>query len=257
MTDGYWTSPDYTGYTDANASIGLLLAEDDALKAYLTGMTVPTRTGFQDVGVWFRFPDGARRQQYPYLTIDFLGISPSFERWTSLYKVDGDEAKFYNDDGTFDKAGLYTPSVSPTTVDITANQGIKAEPYLMYRLLYQVTTHTRSALDDRILTSRFMTDVFPPRPFWLPVDADHTYRRAELVNMTPNDTLETTDSGEKRIFRKAFTVSMDAELLQSQITAIEKARNLYVDVYQSSDPSILNDPNADLDSMVVDLTPQN
>lgn len=236
---GYWADPEFKATVDTSDPLdkkGLLLAEDDALKWYLSGLSVPTNKGPLEVGTWFRFPEGERRTEYPFITIDFLGINPSYERWTSVYRVDPDDAQFTTNDGTLDHTGLYTPSVSPTLgLELTDNQGVSVDPYLMYRLLYQVTVHSRSALHDRILTSRFITDVFPPRPFWIPVDADHTWRRAELLEMTPNDTLETTESGSKRIFRKAFTIVMDAELLQSQATAVEKARTLHVDFYKSSD----------------------
>jgi hypothetical protein len=239
---GYWETPDYTGdasVVDPANKTGLLLAEDDALKWYVSGLKVPVHGSSGDTveaQTWFRFPEGERREQYPFITIDWLGITPSYERWTSLYKVDETDAYFTKNDGSLDYQGMYVPSVSPTiNVSKTSTQGYSLEPYLMYRLLYQITVHSRSAQHDRILTSRMLTDVFPPRPFWIPVDADHTWRRAELVEMAPNDTLETTESGSKRIFRKAFTVSMDAELQQSRIEAIEKARMLHTDFYPSSD----------------------
>jgi hypothetical protein len=257
---GYWTTPDYVGdasVTDPANKTGLLLAEDDALKWYVSGLKVPTAGSSGDTveaKTWFRFPEGERREEFPFITIDWLGITPSYERWTSIYKVDPDDAYFTNNDGTLNHRGMYIPSVSPTIPAVGANQGTSIDPFLMYRLLYQVTVHSRSAQHDRILTSRMLTDVFPPRPFWIPVDADHTWRRAELVEMSPNDTLETTESGSKRLFRKAFTISMDAELQQSRMETVEKARTLHVDFYKSSDIEQPTEPVEHLSTSIHSLS---
>lgn len=228
-----WDS--FDGFIDGPNAQGLLLAEDAAMKNYLLGLTVPDRTGTSDVGVWFRYPEGERRENYPFITIDFLGLHPSFDRWTSLYNVDPvAEVEFYDvATDVLDHKGLYTPSVSPTlSAQPDSTHGVKVDPFLMHQILYQVTVHSRSAMHDRILLSRFMTDVFPPRPFWIGVDADATWRRCELVDMTPMDTMETTESGSKRIFRKAFTVSMDAEILQSRIEQVYKALVVHLDIYR-------------------------
>ena len=243
---------DFIADLDGPAASGLLLAEDAAIKSYVQGLSVPQLNGDDvDVNVWFRFPEGERRLSYPFITIDFLSLHPSYDRWTSLYTVDPlAEVEFFDvDTDQVDHLGLYTPSVSPTlSVEADETHGIEIEPYLMHQILYQVTVHSRSAMHDRILMSRMLTDVFGPRPFWIGVDADHTWRRCELVDMTPMDTMETTESGTKRIFRKAYTVSMDCELLQSKIALALTAQAVHIDVYQG-----LTGPHEDPDHLSTDV----
>jgi hypothetical protein len=221
------------GEIDHQLHTGLILAEDDALKTYLTGISVPDRAGMLPVDVWFRFPEGERRIKYPFITIDFLAITPSYDRWSSVHKVYADDASFEDPvTGQEIRKGMYIPSTSPELPELSSD-GVNhdLEQYLMYVLTYQITVYTRSAIHDRYLMSRFMTDILPPRPFWIGVDADHTWRRCELVGMQPADSTETTESGNKRIFRKIYTITMDAELPQSRVTEIENVRRVHVDLY--------------------------
>lgn len=208
------------GEVDLSAHTGLLLAEDAALKEYLTGLTVPGKGGMTDVDVFFRYPEGERRIKYPFITIDFLSIIPSFDRWTSYHTVNTEN--------------LYVPSTAPSLPEATEGTGVVVDPYLMYVLTYQVAVHARSALHDRFLMSRFMTDVFAPRPFFIGVDADNTYRRCELVGMQPADYTETSESGNKRVFRKVYTITMDAEIPQSRVREVEKVLRVHIDTYQNS-----------------------
>ena len=87
-------------------------------------------------------------------------------------------------------------------------------------------------LEDRYLLAKFATDVFPPNPGWLSVPTDGTWRRMERVGFTQTDTQETT---EKRspIFRKVWTITVEAEVPYSSITEIARARMLHVDLYDN------------------------
>ena len=189
---------------------GFILAEDEALKNYLSGITVPKSaqsTETVEVKTWFRFPEGERQLSYPFITLDLLSVEPAYDLFTSVYQQDLN--------------GLYQPSVSPTlpepdpSTDIGGLASYSIPNYLPFRLVYQVMVHCRSSLHDRYLLSLFMTDVIQPRPFWLGVDADNTWRRIERVGFAQADMPETTESGTKRIFRKVHTLSMLAEIPQS------------------------------------------
>ena len=69
--------------------------------------------------------------------------------------------------------------------------------------MFQVTHYARSNLHDRYLTSIFMTDILPVRPFFIKVPADDVWqRRVEHLGMASGNAVETTESGTKRIFRK-------------------------------------------------------
>lgn len=237
MTIPNWDYDLAVGAIDIAAHTGLIMAEDAAIKNYLTGITVPDKNGMVSVDVWFRHPEGERRIKYPYITIDFLAINPSYDRWTSYYHVPEDYAEFRDPEtGLLDYTGMYIPSVSPELPekeDETARYRI--DPYLMYTIMYQVVVHTRSALHDRYLLSRFMTDIFPPRPFFIGVDADMTWRRCELLAMEQGDMTESTESGNKRIFRKIYTLAMDAEIPQSRLVEIPRIQRVHTDVYADTE----------------------
>lgn len=224
------------GDVDLANHTGLLLAEDDALKTYLSGLTVPDGNGGStEVGVWFRFPEGERRKQFPFITIDWLGIQADTSRWTSIYDVYEDDCRYLDPETGLETGnrGMYIPSTSPTLPELSdpENMGYDIQPYLMHTLTYQVSVYSRSIFHDRFLTSRFMTDVFPPAPFFLPVDADMTYRRCQLAGMQQADTTETAESGNKRVFRKVYTLLIDAEIPYSKIVEIGKVTRIHADLY--------------------------
>jgi len=191
---------------DIQTHQGFLLSEDEALKSYLSGITVPGRDpgNTTDVGVWFRWPEGERQIKYPFLTIDLLQAEPAFE----LFHSDHVETR------------PYRPSVAPQLPEPPggwATQNWNIRNYLPFKLMYQVAVHARSALHDRYLQSIFRTDVFPVRPFWIWNGMDETWRRTEFVQAAASDLSETTESGTKRIFRKVYTIQMLAEVPQDRI----------------------------------------
>jgi len=193
---------------DLLAHTGFMLAEEEALKSYLTGITVPdVHTGDPtEVGVWFRWPTAERQIKYPFITIDAIAAEPEY----SLFHSDHWQAV----------EGLYRPSVSPTMPEPPGGwhtQNWRVRNFLPFKLVYQVSVFARSNLHDRYLRSIFITDVIPPRPFWIGVDADNTWRRTEMVGYATQDQAETSESGTKRIFRKVYTISMLAEVPQEKI----------------------------------------
>ena len=190
---------------------GFILAEEEALKDHLTGITVPAVPAKAPpdprvkVGVWFRFPEGERQIKYPFITIDLLSAEPAFELFHSDYWEDTTD--------------LYRPSVSPHLPPPPFGHARWAvKNFLPFRLTFQVSHFARSNLHDRYLTSIFMTDVFPVRPFFIVSAADNVYRRTELLGMNASNVPETTESGTKRIFRKFYTVSMLTEIPQTRFT---------------------------------------
>lgn len=229
-----WNYDLTVGAPDLTAHTGLLLAEDDALKTYLEGIQVPEKDQLVPVDVWFRYPEGERRIKYPFITIDWLGIDPAYDRWTSQWKVPADYCRYLDPlTGSETGRGMYVPSVAPTLPDLTdpAVMGYDIDAPLMHTLTYQVSVFSRSSLHDRYLQSRFITDIFPPRPFFLPVDADMTWRRCTLIEFTPGDTYESTDSGQKRIFRKIYTITVDAEIPYTKVREVFKVLSLHADIY--------------------------
>lgn len=204
---------------------GFMLAEDEALKNYLTGITVPGRdpaTAEEKVGVWFRWPTGERQLKYPFITIDSINAEPVYELFTS--------------DHLEDTIGLYRPDVSstlPPPPEGWNKQGYQVLNFLPFRLIYQVNVYSRHNLHDRYLRSIFATDVFPHRPFWIGVDTDMTWRRTEQIGYASTDQSETSESGTKRIFRKVYTISMLAEVPQQRFidAAFYRVFRVHLDAY--------------------------
>ena len=187
--------------------LGFILAEEEALKKRFEGIVVPTRPGepgTSKVGVWFRFPEGERQISYPFITIDLLTIEPNYEIFTSTFIQD-----------PYDPDPLYQPSFSPTLPPLDwGHRGYRIREYLPMRLIWQVSHFCRSALHDRYLSSIFQTDVLPVRPFWIE-SVDGVWRRTDRIGFQAADSIETTESGTKRIFRKIYTVSMLTEIPQN------------------------------------------
>lgn len=188
---------------------GFILAEDEMVKQYLTGIKVPGRdptSAEVDVGVWFRWPESERQIKYPFIAIDLLSAEPAFD--------------LFHSDHWEPTEGLYRPSVAPHLPPPPGGWSIQdyaIRNYLPFHIQYQVAVHSRNALHDRYLQSIFRTDVFPVRPFWLWCSVDETWRRTELLESVASDLSETTESGTKRIFRKVYTITVLAEVPQDRI----------------------------------------
>jgi hypothetical protein len=190
---------------DLEEHLGFLLAEEESLKKYLSNIVVPTKPGSAEttkVGVWFRYPEGERQIKYPYITIDLLSVEPNYELFTSTHIQD--------------PTNLYRPSFSPTLPAPLPGMTYNVREYLAFTLTWQVAVYSRSALHDRYLTSIFATDVLPPRPFFIDSLADGVARRTDRTGFQAADTLETNESGTKRIFRKIYTLNMLTEIPQQR-----------------------------------------
>ena len=229
---------------DLEAKTGFLLAEDDAVKRYFSGLTVPTRRGPKNVPVYFRWPGSERKITYPMITIDQLTINPAYDRWHSVideYKtLSYFETRDENGDLVSVREGHYFPSVSydlsnvPTDKPIEENEGestgFYAENFLPHDILYQISTWTRSVQQDRYLAGKFFVDMVAPRSFFIGVDADHTWRRCEMLEYVDGDTIETTEA-DKTTFRKIYTMKMEAEIPSSKLYELVKVGRVNVKFY--------------------------
>lgn len=219
---------------DTTAHEGFLLAEEAALKLHFSGIEVPDKRSTKEVPVYFRWPESERAIRYPMITLDLLSITPAYDRWHSSINEFDTPALFETRDenGSLisSREGHYYPSV---TYDATPNDdesGYYIGNYLPFNLMYQVSTWTRSIQQDRILTGKFFTDMVGPRSFFIGVDADHTWRRCELLEWISGDTLETTEAS-KRTFRKIYTINMEAEIPTSQIYELVRVGRVHVSIF--------------------------
>jgi hypothetical protein len=213
---------------------GFLLAEDEAIKVRLTGITVSDdRNATRPVKVFFRYPEAETERDYPFITIEMLDIVHAKNRQHSE-----NELYYYNTTGggsvpaTHAKAPNrldYWPSISSDFSyfkDKNNYQTLKTNEFVPVDLLYQVSTFTRSALHDRYLSSIMLTKIFPFRRGSIHVPADNTDRRLELLDWSTADLLDPEAGYRKRIFRKVYTLQMSAELPSTDVYGSKQATEI-------------------------------
>lgn len=181
------TYPDY---------LGLRFEEEVALKTLLTGITVPDASGRAiPVKVWYRLPDRELRTiTYPYLMIDFLGMRRDPSREHRGYMKWATNA--YDDNATAE------PSWSNWPIPMV--------------LTFQVATASRSNQHDVIINDILSTSMLPWRFGQLNCPSG-VNRRLDVLSMSPADSL---DENGKRLFRKMWTIEVDAEIVGTQIPIV-------------------------------------
>lgn len=184
---------------------GFLLAEDEAVKAKLSGLTVAVRGGTKRVPVWYGMPSREREKSYPFITIDLVDIVFAEERAHSAQIMPID----------------YWPSEYPTFAEYATALGIPFDPATTYAeavwwhpydLHYQVATHCRTAQHDRELTAKLIkTKYLPDRWGYLDVPADGSSRWLDRIGYGAADYYE--QAGDDRpVFRKIYNISVSAHV---------------------------------------------
>lgn len=199
---------------------GFLLAEDAAVKARFSGITVTDdREALRTVKVFFRYPEGEVEKEYPFITIEMISMNHDTRRQLSeTYYYYSNNASASLNPSYID----YYPS-ELTAAELAAEAGagmLRFESPVPMILTYQVTTYTRSALHDRQLTSKILKHVVPFRRGFIDIPEDGTIRRFDLLSWSSSDLLDREAGYRKRIFRKVFTIQMTSELPTSSITPV-------------------------------------
>jgi len=236
MTTPIGASLELDADTHTALNAGWITREDAALKAKLKGIRVPVANeerqpdpdGDDDgpavtvngktrsVPVYFRLPeDEARRKQYPYITIDFLGPVPDHER----------EHRGVVTFGSPDEENAYSPPGMP-------EGGGRTEFPIPYTLMYQVTQWARFNRHDRIIMNELLTVRLEPRFGYLEMvgtDApdDLSIRRMDLISGPTNG--DTRDAEGKRLFRKMYTVGVQSELFHSEFLRLAAVSQVVID----------------------------
>jgi len=181
-----------------------ILAEDEALKAKLQGVTVadasnPTRP----VEVWFGQPDiQIREQKYPYITIDLVDISEANER---VMVSNGVRPWYYN-------------VVFPDDLDQIPDDWTMPYP-IPINLDYQITSYSRSPMHDRQILAQLIGQKIPYRFGSLSVTEyketsgpdevlHQTTRRLDMLGSYKRDLVENN----KKMYMNIFTVRVSSEI---------------------------------------------
>lgn len=200
--------------------LGFTIAEDAALKHRLSALSVTDDRDVERIPrVFFRYPEGETENEYPFITIDLVDISfdPRRQESERTYYYTNDVAvpaarkdnllKYYPDE--------LNESAMATLAGL--NGFLTTDQFVPMDLTYQVTTHCRSQRHDRQLTMLILRRVFPLRRGFIEVPEDGTMRRCDLVDWRQADVLDQEAGYKKRIFRKVFTVTINAEIPQSDL----------------------------------------
>ena len=214
------------------ANPGFLLAEDAALKARFSTLTVSDdRNGSRPVQVFYRYPEAETERSYPFLTIEMIDLVHAKNRQHSENELTYAKEGIPRRNSFIDSPNElhYWPSRIAdleTVTDIEDVEFLSSNEFVPVDLLYQVSTFTRSALHDRQLSSQMLSTIVPFRKGYIDIPEDGTIRRLDLLDWTTADLLDSESGYRKRIFRKIYTLQMSAEIPsadlfgQRQITSI-------------------------------------
>lgn len=196
-----------------------VIAEDKALKTHLQGITVvDEKNNTRPVKVWFGYPDiELRTQEFPFITIDLLDVTPALDRQHQGFIYDSDQQ------GTNPVTGYYVYDY-PTAYDLS----------------YQISTYARHPRHDRALIWH-LHNKFPSIYGYLRVPnelgTEYSYRSMFLDGYAKADAVD-EDSGGRRLLRNVFTVRVVSEMTpvapSTPIPAVEQ-----VDI----NPTITNIPS--------------
>jgi len=201
--------------------MSFLLAEDEAIRNLLLGMTVtdqqsvteegPTRS----VGVWFGQPDQEMRdQKYPYITIDMIDISEDFTRAMR---------------GKVKPAYIQDPELGPNDEDNYdgTTQSWEIDYPIPVNIDYQITTYSRQPRHDRQILAQLLYTKIPLRFAVLltgPNTVYGTHRRLDVLDISKRDVSENG----KRLFVNAITVRVSSEIARETYTKLYKALELNI-----------------------------
>jgi hypothetical protein len=207
----------------ATRGYGWLIAEDQAMKTYLQGMTVTDANappGGRPVKVWYRQPEQeAVERTFPYVTIDLVDINEANERAVvNKLKV---------------STMLYSPP-DPLPAQ-EENHTLVAERPVPVDLYYQITVVSRSAQHDRQLQAALWRK-FPGKWGALYVPNDETARTMQLTGFTSASDI---DPDGKRTFRRIYTVSVASELWPTVIQSIQNMETITIGIEDVADPSLV------------------
>jgi hypothetical protein len=218
---------------------GFLLAEDAAVKERFSGITVSDdRKQQRPVKVFFRYPDGETEKEFPFITIENIGLSHA-------RNLQHSEQTYYYDpsaDVNTVSSLNYWPS-EQDRASLEANDGdglgyLSTSSFVPVILMYQIATYTRSALHDRQLTAAIIKYVAPFRRGSIYVPEDGTVRRFDMMGWTNSDLLDQETAYRKRIFRKIYTIQMTAEVPTSELVNVQRTTSVIGTIENVNNTSI-------------------
>jgi hypothetical protein len=220
---------------------GFLEAEDAALKMRLSDMPVSDDKNAQRTAqVFFRHPTKETEKIYPYVTIELLDIMHATDRQHSFQDL------YYRDGSPETSNLLYYPSEldeADLQAQVVADGYLATSEFTPVNLMYQVTAYTRSAQHDRQLTRLMLRRISPFQGRgWIEIPEDGTIRRLDIMDWRSDDILDGEAGYKKRIFRKVYTMMMNAEIPTADFIATKEALSVE-GIINSHTPTLSSDPS--------------
>jgi len=220
----------YRTWRNTRASIApvttnFIRAEDAAIKRRIANIPVTDDRKSQRIcDVFFRYPHDVTEKSYPFLTIDLLNINHATDRQqseTTYYNVSDTsrmtaaQAAWYRDDLAY-----YPSTYTHDQLDALTPAGsfMSTDSFVPVDLMYQVTSYARSQDHDRQITNTMLRRITPFRRGFIDIPEDGTIRRLDLLNWSSSNLLDVEAAYTKRIFRKVFTLRMNAEIPASDLS---------------------------------------
>lgn len=228
---------------------GFLLAEDAAIKARFANISVSDDKNAQRVAkVFFRYPEGEKEKEYPFITIEHVGLTHNRQLQMSEHSYYFTNNSYGASLGSsvfvdYFPSELTGASLS-AVLDETDSFYLRMDSFVPVTLMYQISTYARSALHDRQLTSKILRRVAPFRRGFIEIPEDGTVRRFDLVSWGNSDLLDGEAGYRKRIFRKVYTINMSAEIPASDLVGVKQVASV-----------VGNITNADNENPTVFTTP--
>jgi len=194
---------------------GFLFAEDAALKLRFSNIAVSDdKSDPRPLNVFFRYPERETEKYYPFITVERVAIAHATNRQES-------ERFYYFTGETQGRRDLtYYPSESDyAEVEALAAGGrLFMEAPVPINITYLVTTYARNPIHDVQITATMLRQIVPFRRGFIEIPEDGTIRRLDLLQWQQSDITDQEAGGRKRIFRKVFTLMMNAEIPASDLS---------------------------------------
>lgn len=230
-----------------------LEAEDAAVKRRVSQVSVSDdRAGQRVCDVFYRYPHDVKEKAYPFIVIDRLDIyhDTEVQHSETQYYFTTDTAGMTPDQTKFFSEMDYYPG--DDTLGYLNHDGMVAaaagggflttESFVPVRIIYQITTYSRSQDHNSQLIAKMLRRVTPFRRGFIEIPEDGTMRRFDLLNWRTLDVLDQEAGYEKRIFKTAYTLSMNAEIAASDLYGTKKVTTVHgtLNVEHTSPVSVNN-----------------
>jgi hypothetical protein len=223
---------------------GFTLAEDAALKKRLSDLSVSDdKDPLRVAQVFFRHPEKTTEKSYPFITIELTDIRFAAERnhsYTDLYYASS-SGLTPAQQSSLSYVDYYPSEIDPAGMEglVPVGEYLHTDSYVPVDLMYSVTTYTRSQHHDRQLSTLMLRRVVPIMPGrgWIEIPEDGTIRRLDMMGWNSSDILDGEAGYKKRMFRKVYTLKMNAEMPASDFTTLTRALTVEGTMTGTTNPS--------------------